>query len=181
MAIPSPESLKRVRADSLEVRKERAFEDFVQMGPRRSIDALYGQYKEMAREFGRHAVPTLHRNDLYEWAKADNWRQRAIERDQRVIASQRRDYDSTRRLRLDALWNMSALAEQALRELLESDETRDSVKLQAAREIYDRIGITAKTAPPPVIEELPELPEEDASDAEFEEVYQKLRRGMLNA
>lgn len=169
------------RVESKALLRERAFHDFLTMGARRSVNALLESYKKRALEEGPTSVPTLNRTEIYRWAREDEWDERVAEADREEIASERRDYESTRRQRMDDLADLSVHAVEKVRWVLteNSPKITPTHLLRAAELVLDRFGITNKTAAAlnddAVGDGLTDLPE-DVLEQELEVVYQNLIR-----
>lgn len=148
-----------------DARAEVAFKDFLLMSPKRSVDGLWKEYCEKAQQLGRHSVPTTHRNTIYRWAKENRWKERAAEHDKRVAQAETRSYDAMRTLRYDNLMELSDSAVKALQQLIESGETPAKTRLDAAKTVLDRVGVTedlGKTTEPQ--QKKQDVPDPDADD-----------------
>ena len=79
-----------VRDQTMEARRQKAFEDYWSLGMHRTLNKLLTHYRRVAREEGAQAVPTLSRDQLYRWAKEDNWEARAKQRDREIYEQARK-------------------------------------------------------------------------------------------
>lgn len=138
------ESLTPLARDYL--KRQQAYYDFLRLGPNRTVEALWRQYCELAREDPdgssglRKRVPTTNRNILFRWAREDRWRERAAEYDRQVNEEHVRQ---TEEVRLEALRRLSLLGDlviETLEQLLRESK-RDDVRLRAIETWLDRMGI----------------------------------------
>lgn len=171
---------RKVRAESLSARRQKAFEDYWALGPNRSIKALLRRYQEIAKEEGPQAVPTLSREQIYRWARKDEWEKRALERDRRVYRRAQVEIEEARAGAFKALGSYVSYALRVLEDILTGEEKASAqVKLAAARLVLELAGIKASEGKEEKKEELPNLPPPpgpDASLADFEDYYRKLLR-----
>lgn len=172
---------RRRRSESEPLLRERAFNDFLLLGDRRSINALYEQYKEQAAANGPLTVPTLNRNELYRWAREDEWDRRVAEMTREEIESQRRDYAAVRRKTMDDLADLQPHATSKLHWILTSEDPSITPThlLRAIELALDRFGITNKSAPTLTQDEssdgLQDLPDEQVK-RDLVELYQAIVR-----
>lgn len=169
-----------VKREQERIIRERAKEDFIQLGPRRSIQKLYTIYKDRAKKDGRPSVPTLHRPDLYTWAREDNWYADAQKRDEAEIESDRRNYEKIRRYVFDDLHDLSQGAVQVFRDILYTEEELpkgSNVKLSAAMNILDRIGLGPKNTANLIPEETEAITlPENITPENIKDFYQSLHK-----
>jgi len=169
---------KEARTDSLQARREKAFEDYWALGPNRSIRALLRRYQEIAKTEGLAAVPTLSKEQIYRWAKIDEWDKRALERDRRVYRKAQIQIEEGRAGAFKVLGDYVGFALKVLEEILTGQEPASAqVKLQAAKLVLELAGIKVEPEKEEKKEDLPKLPPPpgpDASLSDFEEYYRKL-------
>lgn len=140
--LPSPEENHERALQKEAILRERAFEDFVQLGANRTKAALLRQYQETARRDGKGSVPTTNSSTLTRWSREDNWVERAQERDREGVKKDRVLYEKVRKDRLTDLHNLSEDAIRTLTELLTSETTPPNVRKEVSIAILDRIGLT---------------------------------------
>jgi len=136
---------QRLREEQDRQRAEMAFWDFYNLGPQRSLNALFRYYVAEGRA-GNTRIPTRNKATLERWRKQYEWDKRAAEEDAKKIESVRRDFDELRRNRLEDLIDLSVQAIDTLREILSNPDVPWRDKRQAAETILDRVGLTAKRA-----------------------------------
>lgn len=171
---------RRRRAESEPLLRERAYNDFLLLGDRRSVNALYHQYREESLKVGPSNVPTLNRNELYRWAREDEWDRRVSEATMEEIESQRRDYEAVRRKTMDDLADLQPHATSKLQWVLTADDARITPThiLRAVELTLDRFGLTSRSASGITGQQgdgLEDLPDQ-VVEAELADLYQAIVR-----
>ena len=160
------------RPESLEARKEKAFEDYWALGIHRSLNKLMRYYQRLAKEEGPDKVPTLSRSVLYRWAKEGNWETRARERDREIYERARKTIAEAR---IEGYKTIADLLPKALavieRILTHPDDElmTPSIRLKASELVIQIANLKdlareaaqqeQAAAPPPLPADLPESEE----------------------
>ena len=119
------------------LRRQQALHDFLMMGPNRSVHKLWERYVEERRN--GEDVPTTNNELIYRWAKEDDWYAEAARFDRQRQEDERKQLEQVRALAQSNLNTLSNLAVETLAELVQC--AKDEVRLRAATEILDRIGV----------------------------------------
>jgi len=161
---------------NIEARRLKAFEDYWALGPKRTVEALIRQYREIAKREGPEAVPSLSKGQLLQWAKEDEWDVRATERDQRVYYRSQVTLEEARAGAFKAMGELVTRALDVVDRILSGREPAGpSVKLNAAKLVFEIAAIRTvevKAEEKPL--QLPTPPPPDAPDEAFAEYYRKL-------
>jgi len=169
-----------VRDQTMEARRQKAFEDYWSLGMHRSLNKLLTHYRKVAQVEGPQAVPTLSRDQLYRWAKEDNWEARAKERDREIYELARKTIAEARTEGFRHLAELLPKALDVLERILTHPDDNlftPSVRLRAAelviqmanlKVVPDQEAEKQAAAPPPP----PPPPSADIVD--FDQYYREL-------
>lgn len=153
------------------LRRQRALVDFLALGPRRSIEALWKDYVEKRRRdpdgsLGlRQLVPTTNKTLLYRWAKEDRWFDQAQVFD---AESQQKELKNLEKLRQRVLDELALLAPTIIEEFATLlKEGRQEIKLKAIETWLDRVGVVKLSTPEMTRKQLRESQQEQEQDAEI--------------
>ncbi len=111
-------------------RAQRAWLDYLEMGPGRSLPALIARYVEVARESGERAVPTRNLQILQRWSSAFGWqdRLRAIadqeraEAEARIREERRRVFEDGLAFDFERVRVLKRLAQKLIDDLMAEDD-----------------------------------------------------------
>jgi hypothetical protein len=164
------------RREDLRKRQEQAFQDFVLMGPNRSLNRLHAYYKALAERIGPEQVPTLSRQKLFAWAREGNWEEKAKARDLAIRAETLSTLAESRKAAVAELSHLLGMAVTVVHRILEDLTVPAHVQLQAAKLVFELANVGAKGAEsePEPARELPAPPSPEANVVEFEEYLRKL-------
>lgn len=157
-------------------RKQQAYEDYLLLGPNRSLNQLLNYYRSVAQKAGPEAVPTLARNTLFKWAREGHWEEKAKAHDLKTRGETLLTLESSRKAAVTELSNLLGMAVGVVHRVLGDPSVPAHTRLQAAKLVFELTGISLEKAEPEgqPQEELPPPPSPDAGVVEFEEYLRKL-------
>ncbi len=167
------------------LRRQKALNDFLAMGPRRSVEGLWREYVNRRRRdpdgsLGlRRDIPTTNKELLYRWSREDRWYEQAQAYDAEQQERELRNLSTLRSRVLEDLAVLAPLVVEQLATLLR--EGRQEVRLKAIETWLDRVGIvrlSTTTMTREILQEterrqeqeaelLGALPPDDASEEEW--------------
>ena len=153
------------------LRRQRALVDFLALGPRRSIEALWRDYVEKRRRdpdgsLGlRQMIPTTNKTLLYKWAKEDRWFDQATVFDAEAQQKELKNLEKLRQRVLDELALMAPAVIEEFGKLLK--EARQEVKLRVIETWLDRVGVVKLSTPEITKKQLKEAEDQQEQDAQL--------------
>jgi hypothetical protein len=145
-----------------------AREDYYNMGPQRSINGLFNQYKTKSKTDGRESVPTLHRPDLTRWRKDHNWDDWCIARTEQELEQDRKVTRQRRERALNQLTLLTDSSIAALKEIISDHSAPPQVRVKAADLVLAKVIIqeTPSQREEAGSKPLNSLPSREATDEE---------------
>ena len=140
-----------------------AREDYLRMGPQRSIKGLFESYKVKSRTEGRASVPTLNYPTLSRWRKENDWDAWVA---QRLEEEQELDNAAFRTKRERALNQLTLLTDDVMAEMgrmIKDPMTPASVKAKLFETVLSRVIIDSKKDDDVGNNKLRGLPDPDAT------------------
>jgi hypothetical protein len=145
-----------------------AREDYFNMGPQRSINGLFNQYKTKSKVEGRQSVPTLHRPDLTKWRKEHHWDDWCVARTEQELEQDRKVTRQRRERALNQLTLLTDSSIAALQDIITDRSAPPAVRVKAADLVLAKVIIQDS---PSIREEagtkpLNNLPSKEATEEE---------------
>ena len=163
------------------LRRLQAREDYIGMGHKRSVDALFKSYVQRGRECPDEAgeIPTRSRTQIYRWSDEDEWERHAQEALVGSIEQQRKQREEKRER---GYHKLSLLSDKAIETLSKFMDGGDRQALLAAIETLDRAGVVRqdKIKAGDVAPQTASAPAHTASDEEILRYFSEKARGTTN-